>query len=623
MSCRTASRFLLVCSILLCAAVAMGQVSPNTLFQLDGNAALSPTTTPGVFPNYPFTCVYSKGPNAGVATTCDYWNLLNGTGSTTIVEATGGAGDHWDARTFINGLASTNSFTTGGSKDFNDIPQWQFASHNTPDKDTLNAGYAAAYTAPGGDFETIFGADRASANGDANIGIWFFQQTVVPCPQPVGSPNFSACSGIAAGRFSGMHINGDILVISAFVNGGGKAPVSVYRWNSACTASHYPTPTTAGQCADTNLEFRGSASSGTACSLSSAFCGITNPVTTHSTWEGDIGTPLFFEGGVDITNTIGGGNAPCFTSFLIDTRSSQSTSAVLKDFLGGGFPVCSVAVTKSCPTCVLANSTPTFSWDISGTVSNTGSGVLYNVQVVDDAGTPSNTADDVTFSCGTLTVGQTKNWGGGSADCSPPSASVTSTTQNPITNGVTVNAQTSANDGVTIHNTASQTCGTCATSTTLTVGKTCDTAVGLVGTNPVVVEVSVNYRGDVTNTGNLALSDVGLAEDDNADGSFACKQLFTKDNQNNFTVQCGTPGTLNTTTHTCGSTGCSLTPSQVAHYSGSYFPNSLQAVSPGRASFSDTVNASASSSFGTVTTQSATATCLLCPPGSAECPAAP
>ena len=46
---------------------------------------------------------------------------------------------------------------------------------------------------------------------------------------------------------------------------------------------------------------------------------------------------------------------------------------------------------------------------------------------------------------------------------------------------------------------------------------------------------------------------------------------------------CGTPGTLNSNTNTCGSTGCTLTPAQgVAHYSGSYLPNNFAAADPGR-----------------------------------------
>jgi hypothetical protein len=614
MSCRAtqAARFALL-ALLFCATMSMAQVSPNTLFQLDGNAAQSPSAG---FPSYPFTCVYSKGP---AGNTCDYWNLLNGGGGSSIVEATGGANDHWDARTFINGTASTNSFIGGGSKDFNDIPQWSYSNHSTPDKDTLNAGYAAAYTAPGGHFETIFGADRLSPNGDANIGIWFFQQTVVPCPQPAGSPNVGACTGVPAGKFSGNHENGDILVISAFTGGGGKSGVAVYRWNNACTSSHYPSNPAVGACSDTNLEFRGSVAAAQACTNASGFCGVTNAAVTTSTWEGPIASPLFFEGGVDITYAIGGAQAPCFTSFMVDTRSSQSTSAVLKDFLGGGFPVCSVAVTKDCSACSLDNGTPTFGWDVNGTVSNTGSGTLYNVRVVDNAGTPNVAGDDISFTCGTLSVGQTKKWGSTavSGDCTDDTGHhVQSTTQNPITNGAKAFADTAASNGTSIDATASKTCGACQVSPSLSVGKTCDTSVAA---DSGAVKVRIDYRGDVTNDGTLTLSNVGLAEDDNADGSFACKQLFTKDNANNFTVACGSPGSLDANNQ-CINTSCSLTPGQVAHFSGAYFANAFSSATPGRAQFNDTVKASATTGFGTVTPQTTTAHCLLCPPGSAECP---
>jgi hypothetical protein len=328
---------------------------------------------------------------------------------------------------------------------------------------------------------------------------------------------------------------------------------------------------------------------------------------------------LFFEGGVDIAAALGG-QAPCFTSFLVDTRTSQSTSAVLKDFLGGGFPVCSIDVAKDCGACSLDNPTPTFGWDVSGTVTNTGSGTLYNVKVTDNAGTPNVAGDDLTFTCGTLGVGASKKWGAGAGagDCTDDTGHhVSSTTQNGITNGAKVKADTSPGGGVSIDDTATATCPACQVSPSLSVGKSCDTTAVVDGG---AVKIRVDYRGDVTNTGTLNLTNVGLAEDDNADSSFACKQLFTKDAQQNFTVACGTPGSLDANNR-CGSTNCSLAPNQVAHYSGSYFPNVINPISPGRVDFADTVNASGTSAFGTVTPQSATAHCLLCPPGSAACPA--
>ena len=59
----------------------------------------------------------------------------------------------------------------------------------------------------------------------------------------------------------------------------------------------------------------------------------------------------FFEGGIDITELFGGipGNEPCISSFLMETRSSQSTTAVLKDFVAGGFNTCGeITVHKDC-----------------------------------------------------------------------------------------------------------------------------------------------------------------------------------------------------------------------------------------------------------------------------------
>jgi len=106
MSCRTISRFLLVCSILLSAAVAMAQIAPTTVFQLDGQTALD-----SAWPN----CTYINKPVTNPPTessfTCDYWNLLNGTGTNASFQ--GGAGDHFDLRTFVSGSASSNAFTQG------------------------------------------------------------------------------------------------------------------------------------------------------------------------------------------------------------------------------------------------------------------------------------------------------------------------------------------------------------------------------------------------------------------------------------------------------------------------------------------------------------------------------
>src|ERR1700739_2402637 len=78
---------------LCCAGIATSQVAPTTIFQLNGDAS-----------GDNLTCTY--GTSSG---TCDYWNLLNGTG----VGNPPGAPGHSLVRTFVNGTSSTQSFTGG------------------------------------------------------------------------------------------------------------------------------------------------------------------------------------------------------------------------------------------------------------------------------------------------------------------------------------------------------------------------------------------------------------------------------------------------------------------------------------------------------------------------------
>ena len=174
-------RYLVVLiGVMLCASVATAQTAPASIFQLDGNAA----QTAGA------TCTYG-----GVSGPCDYFDLLNGNG---VGNPPGSAG-HSLVRAFINGTgSSTPNFTGGGSKDPNPLSQWSYTTGSTPNKDKLDAGFAAAYVdSVTQDFVLIFGADRLSPSGDANIGLWFFQQQI----------------GLSGGSFTGAHVDHDIFVI--------------------------------------------------------------------------------------------------------------------------------------------------------------------------------------------------------------------------------------------------------------------------------------------------------------------------------------------------------------------------------------------------------------------------
>lgn len=526
---RPATRILLLCAFTLCAAVVMAQ-APTQVFQLDGNPA-----------NDSLTCVYAGG--------CDYFNLVNGAGGANVTQTQTppSAAGNWSARTFLNGLSNTDSFTGGGSKDPSPISQWRWSGTPTPNKDTLDGGYAAAYIYP--DFNVIFGADRLSPSGDANIGIWFFQQNVAP---------------VAGGTFSGAHVDHDIFVISAFTNGGGTSGISVYEWDHTCTAG-VKNPT-AGQCSDTNLRLLAAP---TQVCGSSNYCAITNSATVTSSWEGSLASPLFFEGGVNITQAlaaVGVTQLPCFTSFLEETRSSQSTSAVLKDFLAGGFPVCGLSITKSCGTASVDASGNFINYPVGGTVKNTGIGTLSNISV-SDVITYANGSTHDTGSPLTLTVTP--------SSLGPGATGTWSTTLTSSAGTVSDVATASGSSGGTSVSSSPSNNVTCQldVQTTLKVTKSCSTTLQATGSD---VQVDVAFNGTVCNTGASSVS--GLTMVDYQDSSTAAHSVTT----------IGSTG-LAPCTSVDGVTGlCDAPATACTTYSGSYIPNTIDAMAAaGRYFFND------------------------------------
>ena len=142
-----------------------------------------------------------------------------------------------------------------------------------------------------------------------------------------------------------MHANGDLLIISDFSNGGTTSLITVYKWDTTCTAANKPV----AACADSNLRTLASSDAAkcTTAGGADAFCGIVNPGTITMPWSftDKSGTPAngalngeFYEGGVNLS-TLGLGNE-CFSSVASETRSSTSTTSVLKDFVLSNFGQC-------------------------------------------------------------------------------------------------------------------------------------------------------------------------------------------------------------------------------------------------------------------------------------------
>ena len=295
--------------------------------------------------------------------------------------------------------ADPTAFGSNKTKDIVDLPDnWTGAATSVPDKDDINNAYAAAYvTKVDGVDHTIitFGADRYSAgNGTAYLGFWFFQDSTV-APPPAGTK----------GRWSGQHVEKDLLVLVNFEGGGDTPYIKIYQWKLG---------------APDNLEelYVGYSKCGT--DSGNPACAVTNTVPVQLFWDsaykgvGSIPAPgwvpelAFFEGGVDLT-ALFGDDMPCISRFLAETRSSSTLSADLKDYAYGFFDLCSVGISKACASGSADLNHLTFTNDI--TVTNTGVGTLYNLLITDTYQTGSSTTATHYFAgdCGSLSNCTTKS----------------------------------------------------------------------------------------------------------------------------------------------------------------------------------------------------------------------
>jgi len=267
-----------------------------------------------------------------------------------------GPGSHAAVSSFIVDPPGTTIFTGGGSKDVQDISSWQYTSGSVPDKDEINDAYAAAYTdATNGDVLLYFGADRYDNSGDSQIGFWFFQNSITLNPGKAGS-----------GTFNGVHAIGDILILSDFTTGGTISTIRIFEWVGS-----------GGSDGPLNL-----LASGADCSSSAAgdiLCAEVNSSAQASPWayQPKMGTfkifptGTFVEGGTNLTKLLP--STECFSSFLVETRSSQSVTATLKDFVLGAFnfaptvsvgnrAICSGSTTTMTAAVSGGLGTPSFSW---------------------------------------------------------------------------------------------------------------------------------------------------------------------------------------------------------------------------------------------------------------------
>lgn len=323
-----------------------------------------------------------------------------------IVESSPGAPDDWITINCDGGNAFAKTgvkvdgnnlsiYTGGGSKDNIDIPSWQFKDGSTPPKDDMINGYAAKFLGATGDTILAFGAERSSNNGTAFIGVWFFKSSV--------------SLNSATGGFNGVHSVGDILVLNTFTNGGSFATAKVYQWvgNGGACLPGDPIQKGGNLC-----DVTASAPAGAVLSVSNG-APVTIPTSCPNSpgWAppgGTVPTNAFFEGAINI-DAFPELRGSCFSSFLIETRSSAVVDAVLKDFILGQFNTCpTIEVTKAADSPSVCDGTlTTYTY-----VAHNPSTSTVSVTLVDDNETPCTSPNnpvgcasddrDVNNSCATI-----------------------------------------------------------------------------------------------------------------------------------------------------------------------------------------------------------------------------
>jgi uncharacterized repeat protein (TIGR01451 family) len=318
------------------------RVTPSLLgaFELDGNAQTGVLGT------------------SGSTTTSHDWDQVFTDAGSPALHASGaftrGPTSLALAGSFVSDeLTGDDIFTTGSTKDTLPVSGWLFKTGAPQPKDEITDAYAAAYTDPNSGHLLLYaGLDRFSNSGDSTAGFWFFKN-------PVGKSTNGIVGGSGA-PFTGTHSDGDVLLISNFTIGGSVSTIAVYKW--------------VGNDATGSLQLVGSNAADTFAIVNSAPISVPWSYTAKTGQAGPQAGE-FLEEGVDLTDL---GLNGCFSSFLAETRSSQSPTATLSDFVTGNFQLCSLAAPEFTGISKVGDS---ITYPL--TVQNTGASPLF-IQSVSD-----------------------------------------------------------------------------------------------------------------------------------------------------------------------------------------------------------------------------------------------
>ncbi|MFC1848529.1 hypothetical protein ACFLXV_04395, partial [Chloroflexota bacterium] len=249
------------------------------------------------------------------------------------------------------------NYFTEGSKDIDNVGDWDWTPKSRQAKVELTNAYAAAYS-EGGNLTLYFGADRCANDGSASMGFWFFQDII---------------SLNANGTFNGDHIVGDLLVQSTFTKGGDLSTIEVYRWvGSGGSEGTIDLIATGADC-------MGSAGPGNVCATvnqedaAAPWC-----YASKSGTAGVFPSGHFFEGYLNVA-AISPDYPIVFQSFMATSRASAGVDAMLKDFALRSVTLSAVSIEKTGDSISKAGDTVNYEF----TIVNDGWLPLYLEEVMD------------------------------------------------------------------------------------------------------------------------------------------------------------------------------------------------------------------------------------------------
>jgi hypothetical protein len=301
----------------------------------------------------------------------------------------GASATSFDSETTATGSANNATiFTGGGSKDQQPISNWGWkdASGGLPDKDNLLHAMSARYGA-GATAHIYFAADRFDNSGDAQIGFWFFNNSI----GPIAGGGFGP-GAHKAGQVPHSASNaGDILILSDFTNGGTQPTIRVYEYVGS-----------GGSDGSLNL-LGGNATDNRDCAVvtTDQFCASVNNLDgavapwlfLNKSGQSTFGHGEFYEGGLNLAYL--GLQNECFSSFMAETRSSQSVTATLKDFVSGPFQDCDSDVVT----------TPSVGQNGTAALGTDGSATVHDSAAITVNGTTTFSATLSFALCGPIATG--------------------------------------------------------------------------------------------------------------------------------------------------------------------------------------------------------------------------